>query len=214
MGDSPASDSTANKQKRFLPEVAFGLSILRGVVAIGVGLLLFFIPEKTGPMVGNFMGVFWLTSGIALLRRNRHDPLLQAMGSRTAKIIAVVAILAGLAVVTRGLSEQVVPRGTLISLLGIVMLVTGFLHLVSVVRVGGLFQHIDRLLGALMGIFELILGLALVVSPLDRNPVMYGMATIWSLAFGVLVLARAFTQWSQARKASKEVAPDVSTSPT
>ena len=48
--------------------VAFGITLFRGLMAITLGLVLLFQPDKTRPMLGNFMGMFWLASGIISLR--------------------------------------------------------------------------------------------------------------------------------------------------
>ncbi len=173
---------------------------MRGIVAIAVGLLLIFYPDKSRVMLGNMMGFFWLFSGIALLRRSKDDSIVKMVGGRTSKIIAVVGILAGLLVVTRSLSRQVLPEGTLIVLLGVVIMLTGVMHALAEIRVGHLVSNKNRVLHLILGIFEIVFGATLILSPLDRSPASYWIATIWALIFGVLVIGDTVTGYMTRRK--------------
>ena len=188
-------------KKRILPEVAFGIAIVRGIAAIGVGLFLVFAPDKSAPILVNMMGFFWLLTGIALLRRSRDDSVVRGVGRRATRVIAIVGVLAGLFVVTRNLTRQVAPEAAYFALLGVVILLTGLVHLTANVRAGGAIRQRHRWLSILLGIFEISLGLLLMISPLDRSPVTYWIVTIWALVFGVLVIGDALAKRSQARKA-------------
>ena len=92
----------------------------------------------------------------------------------------------------------------MISLLGVVILLTGILHATAQIRAGSAFSRGHRALNFLLGIFEIVLGLTLVLSPLDRTPATYWIATIWALVFGILAIGQAFKQRSQAREAAEE----------
>ena len=48
--------------------VAFVITLIRGILAVSLGAALLFQPDKTGSMLANFMGMFWLVSGIFSLR--------------------------------------------------------------------------------------------------------------------------------------------------
>ena len=48
--------------------LAFMITLIRGMLAVTLGLVLFFKPDKTRLMLANFMGMFWLASGIISLR--------------------------------------------------------------------------------------------------------------------------------------------------
>ena len=195
------STSTPSIRERLVPEIGFGIAVMRGVSAIGIGLLLLFIPDKSANILANTMGFFWLVTGIALLRRSSDDPAVQMLGNRTTRIIAVVGAVAGLLVVTRGLTQRVVPEGTYFVLLGVVILLTGLAHLTADLRFGSAVNRGHRWLGILLGIFEFILGLMLILSPLDRSPVTYWIATIWALLFGVMVIGDAILKRRQVHKA-------------
>ena len=48
--------------------IAFWIAMVRGILAIMLGILLLFNPEKSRFMLFNMMGLFWLANGVILLR--------------------------------------------------------------------------------------------------------------------------------------------------
>ena len=69
----------------------------KGILSLILGLILIFDPDKSAPKLTYIMGMFWASSGIALLR---HGPI-GKMGKRLSKLISAVAIVTGLLVVAR-----------------------------------------------------------------------------------------------------------------
>jgi len=84
-----------NNEPFYLYPLVSGLN--KGILSIILGLLLTFDPDKSAPKLNYITGMFWATSGIALLR---HGPIGE-MGKRLSKLISVVAILTGLLVGAR-----------------------------------------------------------------------------------------------------------------
>ena len=52
--------------------MAFWITLVRGMLAITLGVALVFWPDKARPILVNFMGMFWLVSGIVSLRWGVH----------------------------------------------------------------------------------------------------------------------------------------------
>jgi uncharacterized membrane protein HdeD (DUF308 family) len=52
--------------------MAFWITLVRGLLAIALGVSLILWPDKARPMLVNFMGMFWLVSGIVSLRWGVH----------------------------------------------------------------------------------------------------------------------------------------------
>ena len=65
--------------------IAFAITLIRGILAVALGVGLLLSPEKALPILGNFMGMFWLASGVISLRWG-------AVGERPRRI----AVLAGI----------------------------------------------------------------------------------------------------------------------
>lgn len=165
--------------------MAFWITLFRGVLAIALGVILVFQPEKTRWFLGNFMGLFWLASGAMSLRWG-----LAGERSKGLSLLAgVVGVLAGLAMLSRTFVADYVSETTLFTVLGIIILLTGILH-VS----GGLKNSQNNSWswsGFFLGAFEIILGLIVIISPLDRSPFFYFVAVVWALLGGLILIGDA-----------------------
>jgi len=167
--------------------VAFWITLLRGILAVSLGTALLIQPDQPLPMLGNFMGMYWLAAGIISLRwgasgeRARGFPVLAG----------IIGVLAGLGMLSRTLAPTVVPEAAFFSVLGLVILLTGLLHIF-----GGFKKSPDQArewswTGFLLGLFEVILGLMLVVGPLTRDIWVYLAASIWALIGGAILITDA-----------------------
>jgi uncharacterized membrane protein HdeD (DUF308 family) len=185
---------------------AFWLALLRGFFAIMLALALIFNPEKTRVMLVNFMGFFWLTNGIILIR-NTHavfgDQTERLLGKKTSLVMGIVAILTGLMVISRSITRQYVQEVVFIELLGGIILLTGILHLISGFRVGRQIKAKHMSARKILAIFEIVLGMMLIVSPLEQGPFIYWTATIWALVGGGLIISDAFYQRAQLKREQK-----------
>jgi uncharacterized membrane protein YqhA len=88
-------------------------------------------------MLFNLMGVFWLTSGLALIRRPERK---RVMGKRVSWGLALIGILTGLLVISRNMTRRWVPEIVVVELLSVVILLTGVLHIKR--------RHMTKLLNA------------------------------------------------------------------
>ena len=171
---------------RLRENIALWLSLYRGGVALVLGLVLIFYPTRTQVLLVNLMGFFWLSTGFTLIRQ-------RTVGKRTSTVIGLVAALSGLLVISRNLIRHWFSEVTIISVLGVVVVVTGVLHMMTGVRAAALIkrQWVRTVFHFLLGAFECFLGVLLISSPLERGPLVYWVATIWSLLFGTLVIGSA-----------------------
>ena len=181
--------------------IVFLIALYRGVLAIVLGIVLIFSPSKSESLLFNVMGFFWLSSGFALIRRPDTK---RVMGNRMSWVAGLVGIFTGLLVVTRNITRQWVPEFAVFELLGAVILFTGVLHTLGEFRLGGVIKRRHETLNFLLGLFEVVLGLVLILSPLEHGPITYWMATIWALAFGALVIGDALAQRAQARRRERK----------
>ena len=55
MAEAPIHLTITQKQRL---QTAFGITMVRGFLALFLGLALFFQPDKSRPMLVNFMGVY------------------------------------------------------------------------------------------------------------------------------------------------------------
>ena len=166
----------------------FWITLIRGLFALLLVVALVIQPDKTRPILGNFIGMYWLVSGIVSLRFTASG---EPTRSRLAMGVGVIGILAGLAVLSRRLTLTWAPDHIVLSLLGVVVLLTGLLHtFVGFRERGGTDRH-RTWTSVLLGIFEIVLGLQLIVAPLEQGPIFYIAGAIWALVGGDILIGDA-----------------------
>jgi uncharacterized membrane protein HdeD (DUF308 family) len=172
--------------------MAFWITLIRGMLAVTLGVALVFYPDKSRPMLGNFMGMFWLVSGIISLRwgvrgeRARGFPVLAG----------VVGVLAGLGMLGRNFARGWGAEDVFLSVLGLIILLTGLMHILGGFRAGpeaqpGEPRRKRSWTSLILGVFEVLLGSVLVVAPLERGPMLHFVASIWALLGGAILIGDA-----------------------
>lgn len=165
----------------------FLITLLRGIFALSLGVALLLNPEKRLPVLGNFMGVYWLTSGLLSVRwgfageRPKGFPLLAGM----------VGILAGLVMLSRQFITRYIAGSVFFYLLGTVILLTGLMHIFGGFRKSEDDSRQRSITSVLMGIFEVILGVLLMVAPLERGSGIYLAAGVWAFLSGIVLIGDA-----------------------
>ncbi len=198
------SDSEGDNHKNGHHGVGFWVALIRGVLIVGLGLSLILIPEKTKTTLFNMMGVFWLTTGIVLIRGE-----MRRQGSRLSLAAGIIGVLAGLLVVTRNITRHYLAEFWVMNLLGAVILLTGVMHVTTGLRVGRQALRGRTGLSTLLGGFEIVLGTLFLLSPTGTGQVIYIVGTIWALLGGGLILGTALFQRVQARRQEAgETVPD------
>jgi uncharacterized membrane protein HdeD (DUF308 family) len=167
--------------------IPIAMNLYRGGAAVVLGILLLFMPDKSSGFLFNLMGFFWLSIGFAVLRRSEEDA--RYPGRHTALIAGVVALVAGLLVLTRSFTRQWIGEDFVVFVFGSVILVTGLLHLFGEVRIGGITTNRVTTVHFLLGILEVLLGGLLILSPQMDQPFVYWAATAWALIYGVMSLS-------------------------
>jgi uncharacterized membrane protein HdeD (DUF308 family) len=174
-------------KRLFNHPLEFWIILARGIFAIILGLVLLLQPEKTLPLLGNFMGAYWLTSGVISIRFGASG----RRARRLAVVAGVIGVFAGIAMLGRWLYTTWIAEELLLSLLGVIILFTGLLH-----AFGGFKKrdHEERewtITSFLLGLFEIFLGVSLIFSPLDYDLWVYLAASIWALLGGLILIGDA-----------------------
>jgi uncharacterized membrane protein HdeD (DUF308 family) len=168
----------------------FWITFIRAILAIALGLILIFSPEKTSATLFNFMGMFWLMSGIAIYRQQ-----IRPNGSRLLLAAGVSGILAGLLVITRDFSRNYLAETLVVIILGTIIVLTGILHIAGGIRVGKQASRGRTTFSVIWGIFEIILGGILIFSGGNKSPVLYWTATLWALFAGIFLFLDSIRQY-------------------
>lgn len=167
----------------------FWTTLLRGILAALLGVLLLFQPEKTTPFLISFMGMFWLLSGLLSIRWATLERKVKPLSL----IAGVIAVVAGLS----ALLNRFRPFGyaldevLIITILGSLLILTGLMHIVGGFRIGEREERTRTVASVLLGVFETFMGLLLIIKPLERGQLIYYLAAIWALLGGFILLGDA-----------------------
>jgi uncharacterized membrane protein HdeD (DUF308 family) len=183
--ETTASDSRQNGST----QVMFWVTLMRGILAITLGVALLIQPNKVRPFLITSMGMFWLAGGVMSIRwgvsgkQTRGLPLLAG----------VVGVLAGLMAISRRFLQldNLVSEILIITILGVAILLTGVMHLVGGFRTGEDASRQWSWMSFILGLFEFVLGLALIIEPLDQGLAIYFGASIWAILGGIILFGDA-----------------------
>lgn len=178
---------------------AFWIPLIRGLFAISLGLALLIQPDRSRPTLVNFMGMYWLMSGILSIRWG-----VRGQRPRRLSVLAgVVGVLAGIAALTRNAGLGLLSEIAIIYLLGSVILLTGVLHMAGGFRTGEDRARQWSWGSFLLGLFEVVLGAMLLIAPLERGPAIYLAASVWAFLGGGMLIGDALRVRAQALRASQ-----------
>jgi uncharacterized membrane protein HdeD (DUF308 family) len=173
--------------------MAFWITLVRGMLAVTLGVALLFWPDRARPMLVSFMGMFWLVSGIVSLRWGVHGERAKGLSL----LAGAVGVLAGVGMLSRRFTQGMAGEDVLLSVAGLIIMLTGALHIFGGFRTGPEDTHLFSQTrkwswtAFLLGLFEIVLGLMLVVEPLGRGPEVYFAASVWALVGGVILIGDA-----------------------
>ena len=163
------------------PGFPWWLVLIEGIVAILMGLLLIMRPAATMIVMIQFLGIYWLVTGIFTI--------ISLIWDRTAwgwKLFnGILGIVAGLLIVQNPLWSTLLVPSTLAIVLGFIGILIGIFQLVDAFRGGGWGIGI-------LGVLSILLGFLLIA-----RPVIAGLALPWMLGGlltggGILAIIVAF----------------------
>jgi len=142
------------------------------------------------------MGMFWLASGTMSLRWG-------ASGQRARRLslaAGIIGILGGILVLTRDLTRGFLAEVVVICIFGGIIVLTGIIHAVGGFSVGKETERQWSWTSLLLGIFEIILGTLLLLSPTDPGRGVFIIASIWAFVGAFMLIGDALRQRAQHRR--------------
>ena len=169
------------------------LNLIRGIVALIVGIMILGWPSVGGSLFVNFLAVFWVTSGVMSLQWG-----LSVHQRRGLWLVAgIVGTVVGVALLLRFVYQRYLDPAQAVRILGALALFVGLINIFGGFRTPDMTreQSMGRLL---LGLFEVGLGVLLII--LDAlGPVSKLLAGGWAFIGGMVLIVQAF----QMRKALK-----------
>ncbi len=179
--------------------MAFWITLIRGMLAVALGVGLVFWPDKARPILVSFMGMFWLVSGIVSLRWGVHGERARGLSL----LAGAAGVLAGVGMLSRRFTQGMVGEDVLLSVIGVIIFLTGLMHIFGGFRTGPaetrtygpirsrVWPRTWSWTAFLLGLFEIVLGVILIVEPMGRGPVVYSAASLWALVGGTILIGDA-----------------------
>jgi uncharacterized membrane protein HdeD (DUF308 family) len=134
------------------------LNLIRGIVALIVGILILGWPSVGGSLFVNFLAVFWLTSGVMSMQWG-----LSAHQRRGLWLVAgIVGTVVGVALLLRFVYQRYLDPAQAVRILGALALFVGLINIFGGFRTPEMTreQSVGRLI---LGVFEVGLGVVLII---------------------------------------------------
>ena len=177
---------TARRRRRSLrtpsPMTLVWITVVRGVMAIILGLALALHHNRAPAALANFMGIYWILNGMVTIRTGR------AVEGRRRQI----ALVAGVIGVVTGAVVLLVDVDTtfLLAILGVVIALTGVVHLLGGFELADVSGRRWRP-GVPLGILEVGLGATLILTPGFGGSLSTWLASAWAILGGVVLVSDA-----------------------
>jgi uncharacterized membrane protein HdeD (DUF308 family) len=185
------------------------VTLLRGLLALGLALIVALGGEAAGRMLGNFIGLYIFASGAVTLRWwLAYDRQAVLPG-----LAGVLGVVTGLVALGRFLLGRAVSYDTAAQVLGMFALLTGWTRIVGGFDTPGTEHRLRMLESCLLGGFELMLGVLLVLAPTTveapaRPPELSALLVGWGLVGGVTLIAEAWRRLARLRAAPETPAAE------
>ena len=183
---SPARRQTARRRRRSLrtprPMTLVWITVARGVMAIVLGLALAFHHNRAPAALANFMGVYWILNGMVTVRGGMA---LEGPRRRVALAAGLIGVVTGAVVLLVNVDTTF-----LLSIIGVVIALTGIVHLTGGFELADVSGRRWRP-GVPLGILEVGLGTTLVLTSGAGGSLSTWLASAWALLGGIVLVSDA-----------------------
>jgi uncharacterized membrane protein HdeD (DUF308 family) len=161
------------------PMAIVWITFVRGGMAIVLGLALSLHHDRAPAALANFMGVYWIFSGVVTLQWS-------LMAEKRRRLLPLIAGAIG---IVTGVVVLLADVGTtfLLSILGVVIALTGIVHLLGGFELADVSGRRWRP-GVPLGILEVGLGGTLILTLGDSGSLSTWLASAWALLGGVVLV--------------------------
>ncbi len=172
---------TMNEAQMQRVEVPWWLVLVQGIFALIIGVLLLIAPGKTTLFIVQFLGIYWLISGIFQIVGIFIDST--AWGWKL--FGGVIGILAGFAVINHPLWSTYLVPNVLVIIIGIAGIFMGIVSLVQAFQGGGWGVGI-------LGGLSILFGILLLANPIAATLTLPWVFGVFGVIGGILSIIAAF----------------------
>ena len=164
------------------------MPLIRGVLLILFGILMFAQPGSTLLSLIWFLGIYWMVDGLFSIVEGIRG---HTNRSRTWLIIGgIVSILAGLVIVGNPIAGGLVGGTVLVYLIAIATIISGVMMIFAGREREGARQW--TWWGLIMGILYVIFGIFIIAQPLVTLATLVWLLPIWAIVGGLFAIVMAF----------------------
>lgn len=158
------------------------VTVIRGVMAIVLGVGLALHHDRAPEALGNFMGVYWLLNGVVTFR---FALTVTDRRRRIALVAGTVGIATGAVVLLANVDTTI-----LLAILGVVMTLTGIVHVLGGFELAVASRRRWRP-GVPLGVLEMGLGATLFLALDLTGGIATWLASAWAVLGGVVLVTEA-----------------------
>jgi uncharacterized membrane protein HdeD (DUF308 family) len=177
---------TTRRRRRSLrtpsPMTFVWITVVRGVMAIALGLALALHHDRAPSALANFMGIYWILNGMVTIQAGRA---VEGRRRRIALVAGVIGVVTGAVVLLVDVDTTF-----LLAILGVVIALTGIVHLLGGFELADISGRRWRP-GVPLGILELGLGATLILTPGFGGSLSTWLASAWALLGGLVLVTDA-----------------------
>ncbi|NIM94949.1 MAG: hypothetical protein GTO18_14705 [Anaerolineales bacterium] len=176
------------------------INLIRGFVAIGLGIAIALEPTGARSTMLNFMSIYWIASGFLSLRASR------VVTNKRGLLIAagLIGVVGGVIILLRSLYHEAMPEEILVNMFALILITTGLMHLFRGFRTSEVLTCEQSLTSYALGALEVFLGLYVFVSQ-SLDPRLRFVASLWAGVSGATLMYDAF----RLRKLTPEEAEEI-----
>jgi uncharacterized membrane protein HdeD (DUF308 family) len=186
LSAGPTRRQGASTRRRFLhapgPMTLVWITVVRGVMAITLGLALALHHNRAPAALANFMGVYWILNGMVTFQVGMA---VEGTRRRVALVAGVIGVVTGAVVLLVNVETTF-----LLSILGVVIALTGIVHLRGGFELADVSGRRWRP-GVPLGILEVGLGTTLVLTSGAGGSLSTWLASAWAILGGVVLVSDA-----------------------
>ena len=171
----------------------WSVNLIRGLSAMLLAILLLINGQGSIQRFTQFLGLFWLIIGVTYLMNAREDRKLRAL----MVTLGVLTILGGVFALIWPILTSQFDLATLTVLAGSLILTLGLLHVFGGFPAGSILGRRRDWGSLLLGLLEIILGLAALASPGSLTAAAIAASIFFSVIFGFVLLFEAFRLWKR-----------------
>lgn len=160
------------------------ITIVRGVMAITLGLALALNHHRAPSVLANFMGIYWILNGMVTIQAGRT---VEGRRRQIALVAGVIGVVTGAVVLLVDVDTTF-----LLAILGVVIALTGVVHLLGGFELADISGRRWRP-GVPLGILELGLGATLILTPSFGGSLSTWLASAWALLGGTVLVSDALS---------------------